>query len=48
MNSIQQSYRARIATSAAIGARAARVMPGGDNSCPAWPVRRGALARCSS
>ncbi len=30
MNSIEQRYRARTAASAAIGARAARVMPGGD------------------
>ena len=30
MNSIEQRYRARTPASAAIGARAARVMPGGD------------------
>ncbi|HVA40371.1 MAG TPA: aminotransferase class III-fold pyridoxal phosphate-dependent enzyme [Candidatus Binataceae bacterium] len=30
MNSIEQRYRARTSASAAIGARAARVMPGGD------------------
>ena len=30
MNSIERNYRARTAASAAIGARAARVMPGGD------------------
>ena len=35
MNSIEQRYRTRTATSAAIRARAARVMPGGDVDEPA-------------